>query len=193
MSLKPRIAELPLESLIALRRNPQYLNEKQHKALIRSIRTDGFLVPIIVRPRGKRYEILSGNHRADASREAGLRSISCVVIRCSDEAAARIAVNMNTVHGEPSAELLAPFLAPLADVVLRSLYLDDRMVTQLKAFDETLRERLEKMQVPDAFDHPSPTSPLPDCVCKKCGNRHATVRKVSSSSKPATIDASKPS
>jgi hypothetical protein len=182
LSPKPEIRTIPISKLLALRRNPQYLSEKQTEALKTSIRKDGFLVPPIVRPRGEDFEILSGNHRVLNSIEVGLTELPCVVVHCSDKVAARIAVNMNTIHGEPSAELLAPFLAPLDDKTLKSLYIDANLLGQLKAFDVTLKARLDELSVPDEVDNNSPKSALPDCVCPKCQTRHARVLKTSASS-----------
>ena len=47
----PRITlvTLPLDTLHALRRNPQYLSERQMEALKASIERDGFIAPIVVR------------------------------------------------------------------------------------------------------------------------------------------------
>ena len=176
-SKQPQIRSLPLEKLVALKRNPQFLSARQAKALQNSIEQDGFLVPIIVRARGPRYEIVSGNHRVMASREAGLKNVPCVIVRCSDADAARIAVNMNTVHGEPNAELLAPFLAPLADALLKSIYIDDKMLAELKSFDETLSQRLAALEVPDSLNSDSPQGAVPrNCVCPKCHTPHAAAR-----------------
>jgi ParB-like chromosome segregation protein Spo0J len=182
-SSKPKICWLPIDKLIALRRNPQWLTERQMTALKESITRDGFLVPIIVRPKKKLYEILAGNHRVTASRELGIPELPCVVIRCDDKTAARIAVNTNTVHGDPSAELLAPFLAPLDDLTLSEIYIDGRLLSDLKDFDKTLKERLDAMQLPSAFDRDSPTSPLPTCVCPTCQHRHVPAEKRSRSSR----------
>ena len=137
-----------------------------------SIRRDGFLAPIVVRKRPKgQYEILSGNHRVMACREIGLADVPCVLIHpCSDAQAARIAMNMNTVHGDPNVELIAPFLAILDDTTLKEIYLPDTMLTEIKAFDETLKERLISLQVPDALNHES-VGQIPNCVCS-CGHRH---------------------
>lgn len=178
-SRKPEIKSIPVSKLLALRRNPQYLTERQTQALQTSIRQDGFLVPPIVRARGDNFEILSGNHRVLSSIEVGLKELPCVVVRCTDAQAARIAVNMNTIHGEPSAELLAPFLAPLSNGVLKSMYIDKGLLEELKEFDTTLKARLDDMLVPEAMNNESPKSPLPDCVCPKCKTRHARARKTS--------------
>ena len=164
---------LPLASLVALRRNPQYLTEAQMEGLKRSIERDGFIAPIVVRKRPKgMYEILSGNHRVMACRELGHVSIACVLVNpCDDARAARIAMNMNTVHGDPNVELIAPFLSALDDGTLQEIYLPDSIMKDLLNFDATLKMRLDSLEVPDALDSASPQNSFPNCVCT-CGHRH---------------------
>jgi len=171
---------LPVDSLQALRRNPQYLSEKQMEGLKRSIERDGFLAPIVVRRLRKSvgrqmYEILSGNHRVMACRELGHSEIDCVLIHpCSDAMAARIAMNMNTVHGDPNVELIAPFLSALDDQTLSEIYLPDEMAKQIREFDAVLQQRLSELQIPDALDNESPKG-IPNCVCSTCKRRHVAL------------------
>ena len=183
----PRITlvTLPLDTLHALRRNPQYLSERQMEALKASIERDGFIALIVVRKRkGGTYEILSGNHRAMAMRELGRGEIPCVLIHpCTDAQAARIAVNMNTVHGDPNAELIAPFLAEIADDVLGDIFMPDDLRADLIAFDTTLAERLAALQLPEALNSEK-TGAIPNCVCQ-CGHRHVAVRESSSAAPPS--------
>lgn len=173
---------------MALKRNPQYLTERQMTALKESIQRDGFLAPIVVRKqkRGGLYEILSGNHRKMAVAELGYETIPCVeLLNCSDEQAARIAVNMNTVHGDPTPELIAPFLADLDAELLRTIHLDDELLAGCLEFDATLADRLKSMELPDQLDHDSVRGTIPNCVCK-CGHRHvASAPKASQPSRRA--------
>jgi ParB-like chromosome segregation protein Spo0J len=168
-----KLLTIALDKLVALRRNPQYLTEAQMEGLKTSIERDGFLAPIVVRKRPKgTFEILSGNHRVMACRELGHTDIACVLINpCTDAQAARIAMNMNTVHGDPNVELIAPFLSTLDDRTLKEIYLPDLMLAEIKTFDATLKERLAGLQVPDALDNTSNRNSIPNCVCK-CGHRH---------------------
>jgi ParB-like chromosome segregation protein Spo0J len=168
-----KLLTIALDKLVALRRNPQYLTEAQMEGLKASIERDGFLAPIVVRKRPKEtFEILSGNHRVMACRELGHKDIACVLIHpCTDAQAARIAMNMNTVHGDPNVELITPFLSALDDLTLKEIYLPDSMLTEIKTFDATLKERLAGLQVPDALDNASNQNSIPNCVCT-CGHRH---------------------
>ena len=186
MSLSPTITYLtiPLTDLVALRRNPQYLSEKQAAALRQSIARDGFLAPIVVRRKEAKFEVLSGNHRVISAREEGLAGVpACLVDPCDDKRAARIAINMNTVHGDPTPELLAPFLADLDARTMRSIFMDDGLLRGVMDFDATLKERLDKLLLPDALDRGSSSNTIPNCVCK-CGNRHVAALKSSRSSRP---------
>jgi ParB-like chromosome segregation protein Spo0J len=183
---RTRLLTVPLNQLVALRRNPQYLSEAHNAALKASIERDGFLAPIVIRKKRKGYEILSGNHRVLSSREAGMKELPCVlVLKCDDKRAARIAVNMNTVHGDPIAQLLAPFLAEADDETIKSIFLDEQTIADLCAFDATLKERLDLLMLPDALDRSSPIGSNPNCICK-CGHLHvALAPKTSKSSKRA--------
>ena len=154
-------------------------------ALKASIERDGFIAPIVVRKRkGGTYEILSGNHRAMAMRELGRREIACVLIHpCTDAQAARVAVNMNTVHGDPNAELIAPFLAEVSDDVLGDIFMPDDLRDDLIAFDRTLAERLASLEIPDALDTEK-SGAIPNCVCQ-CGHRHVAARQISNAAPPS--------
>jgi len=181
---------IAIDKLIALRRNPQYLSERQNKALRTSIERDGFLCPVVVRKKKDLYEILSGNHRVNASREAGLKELPCELVHpCDDKRAARIAVNMNTVHGDPTPELLAPFLAEIDDDTMRTLFLDSALVSGIVDFDKTLEERLKLLQLPDSLNGKgNGGASIPNCVCK-CGHRHIANAQKASKSSPVAITA----
>ena len=182
---KTRLITLRLDQLVALKRNPQYLTERQMTALKDSIQRDGFLAPIVVRKQkhGKLYEILSGNHRKMAVAELGHETIPCVeLLDCSDAQAARIAVNMNTVHGDPTPELIAPFLADLDEALLRTIHLDDALLAGCMEFDATLAERLKSLELPDSLNRESPIGQIPNCTCQ-CGNKH--IAAAPKASKPS--------
>ena len=165
---------IPVTSCDLLRRNPQYLTEKQMTALKTSIQRDGFLVPILVRrARSGRYEVISGNHRFLAAQELGLQEIPAVVVALTKKQTQRIAVNLNTIHGDPEASLLAPYLTEMID--LDGIYLDDSLIQSLVEFDGRLRDSLAIMEIPTELDHDSSQTTIGSCVCPKCGKRH--IRK----------------
>jgi ParB/RepB/Spo0J family partition protein len=170
---KESLMWLPVKSLVMLRRNPQYLSRRQQEALAKSIKRDGFVVPILVRPLKKnQYEIVSGNHRYLAAKTAGMTRVPCVVLPMTENQAKRMAMNLNTIHGEPNAELLAPFLAEMDDDNLALIHLEDFQRDAIAKFSEELGGRLEALLPPDSLDRDSPKSEIGVCVCPLCQKKH---------------------
>ena len=169
-----KVKDIAISRLVTLRRNPQYLTEKQQSALRDSIQRDGFLVPLVVRKKSgtTKLEVISGNHRFMAAKDCKFERLPCVVIECTDAEAQRIAVNLNTVHGDPEAELLAPFLAEMDDEAMAGVYLGAELFKGLVDFDTVLAARLSELEAPDAVERDSSRNSAPDCKCSKCGKMH---------------------
>ncbi|EKD70308.1 MAG: hypothetical protein ACD_46C00575G0008 [uncultured bacterium] len=70
--------------------DPQALED-----LANSIRTQGIIQPIIVRPVGDKYEIIAGERRWRAAQLAGLTEVPAIIRRIPDEAAIAIALIEN--------------------------------------------------------------------------------------------------
>lgn len=170
---KPSLRHVQVVKCRALRRNPQHMKPAEMEALKDSIRRDGFLAPVLVRPCGRgSFEVLSGNHRVMAAREIGMETVPALVVDIDDKAAARVAVNLNTVHGDPTAELLAPFLAELDDETLSTVHLDRGLMSDLREFDREMAEQLAKLEAPVSVSAESVKNATPDCICPTCGRKH---------------------
>jgi ParB family chromosome partitioning protein len=63
--------------------------------LTASIKSKGVLEPIIVRPRASRYEIIAGERRFVASKNAGLMEIPCIEMAVDDKEAMEISLVEN--------------------------------------------------------------------------------------------------
>jgi ParB family chromosome partitioning protein len=63
--------------------------------LIASVREKGVLEPILVRPRGARFQIIAGERRYRAAIEAGLGEMPCIVRETSDSETMEIALIEN--------------------------------------------------------------------------------------------------
>lgn len=70
--------------------DPQALDE-----LANSIRTQGIIQPLIVRPVGDKYEIIAGERRWRAAQLAGLSEVPVIIREIPDEAAVAIALIEN--------------------------------------------------------------------------------------------------
>ena len=93
-------AAAPLVRMIALDRiepNPHQARSElgNIQELTNSIKSKGVLEPIIVRPRGDRYEIIAGERRYMASKNVGLKEIPCIEMNVSDNEAMEISLIEN--------------------------------------------------------------------------------------------------
>ena len=73
-----------------------HMNQEALEELAESIRRQGLMQPVLVRPLANlRYEIIAGERRWRASKIAGLTEIECLVREVSDEAAIAMALIEN--------------------------------------------------------------------------------------------------
>lgn len=108
--------------------------------LVRAIRTDGFIVPIIVRPetrpeklaQGVKWEIIDGEHRWHvADNELGMPEVPIVNLGpISDSQAKQITVKANTLRGEFDSVQLATMLDDLVKDVGKSAVVEALPFTQ---------------------------------------------------------------
>ncbi len=91
------VALMPIEFLQANRQQPrERFDADQISELVASIREQGILQPILVRPiGGDRFEIVAGERRWRAAQQAGLHEVPVVVREFSDEEALQIAIIEN--------------------------------------------------------------------------------------------------
>ena len=84
--------------------------------LMASIKARGVLEPIIVRPRGDRYEIIAGERRFVASKNVGLNEIPCIEMAVTDNEAMEISLIENLQRKDLDAFEEADGLKALIDI-----------------------------------------------------------------------------
>lgn len=90
----PRIRMIPLDRIEPNPRQPRSeLGDIQE--LMDSIRAKGVLEPIIVRPKGEKFEIIAGERRFVASKNLGLKEIPCIEMTVDDQEAMEISLIEN--------------------------------------------------------------------------------------------------
>ncbi|HET7385114.1 MAG TPA: ParB/RepB/Spo0J family partition protein [Nocardioidaceae bacterium] len=119
-------AEIPVDSLSANPRQPrQVFDEDEMAELVVSIGEVGLLQPIVVRPldlgadgggHGERFELIMGERRWRAAREAGLETIPAIVRDTDDDALLRDALLENLHRSQ---------LNPLEEAAAYQQLLDD--------------------------------------------------------------------
>ena len=76
----PHIRLIPLRDI----ESPHAEDTPELDALVRSIQTHGVLQPVLVRPRGGRFDLITGRKRVAAAHSAGLGEIPCLVHHVDD-------------------------------------------------------------------------------------------------------------
>ena len=88
--------ELDIDLLAPNPRQPRtYIEEQALEELAQSIRSNGVIQPVVVRPAGDRYEIVAGERRWRAAQRAGLLKVPVVVRQVSDANLLQVALIEN--------------------------------------------------------------------------------------------------
>ena len=91
-----------IDPYIAPDGNPQpfqLYGEEQMAEMMESIRTNGVLTPVLLRPMlGGRYQTLAGHNRIEASKRVGLESVPAVIRQMDDDEAALAVVDTNLMQ-----------------------------------------------------------------------------------------------
>jgi ParB family transcriptional regulator, chromosome partitioning protein len=85
------------------------MDQQALEELANSIRTQGIIQPLIVRPMGEKYEIIAGERRFRAALLAGLTTVPVIIRQIPDEAAIAIALieNIQRENLNPIEEAIA--------------------------------------------------------------------------------------
>jgi ParB family chromosome partitioning protein len=96
------VTVMPLKRLLPNPYQPRMeFNREQLEELAASIKADGLLSPIIVRPRGSHdFEIVAGERRKQAAAIAGLTAINCIIRETSEPDMMLLAIKENDLRVE---------------------------------------------------------------------------------------------
>ena len=133
------VLSLPLDKIHRSPHQPrQDFDEAALAELAASIRANGVLQPIIVRPGAMGYEIVAGERRARAARIAGLTAVPAIVRRYSDEDTLVLSLveniqraDLNAIDRALAYRRLVSHLKVTQDEVARRLGLDPSSVSNL--------------------------------------------------------------
>jgi ParB/RepB/Spo0J family partition protein len=96
MSSPQQIVELPLAQVDADLAYQYRAGELDVAELKESIEQDGQMIPIMVRQKGDKYQLISGNRRTEALRQLGRSTVKAIVLHdYSDQQLSRIALLEN--------------------------------------------------------------------------------------------------
>jgi ParB family chromosome partitioning protein len=125
----PTLAELPVDQIHPNPKQPRkQFDGEAVSGLAESIRAQGLIQPVVVRPRTQGgYELIAGERRWRAAREAGIEKVPAVVREADDRETLLLGLVENVARedlspieeGRAYAMLLDEFQLPLGDVAER--------------------------------------------------------------------------
>lgn len=133
-TLKLQTVEVPVSDLRPAIYNPRFWSEKSISDLTKSIKDDGFLIPILANSNKSRYgTVIAGHFRLKIAKDLGYKTVPVNFIDISDvEKEKRLNLTLNRVSGDWDYELLKSFDI---DLLLESGF-DDLDFTHI--FDDAL-------------------------------------------------------
>jgi ParB family chromosome partitioning protein len=127
------LRELPIDSLHAGRYQPRHNFEPEAlEELAQSIRAQGLIQPIIVRPHNGGYEIIAGERRWRAARQAELTQVPCLVREVDDRTTVAMALIENIQRED---------LNPLEEATALKRLIDEFDLTHQETADAVGRSR----------------------------------------------------
>ena len=94
--VKEFISQLPPDKLSPFAKHPYRVREDAAMdELVESIRVHGILSPLLARPKGEGYELVSGHRRRLAAQKLGLSTVPVLVREMSDDEAVILMVDSN--------------------------------------------------------------------------------------------------
>lgn len=114
--------------------NPNRMEEQTLSRLKESLMRYGLVEPLVVRPIGDGYEVLSGNQRLRAIQEIGEDKAPCVVVDLDDAEAMLLAQTLNNLRGEDDQLLKGNLLKSILDSIP-----EDRVLSLLPETSESLK------------------------------------------------------
>ena len=94
--VKEFISQLPPDKLTPFKKHPYQVREDAAMdELVESVRTYGILSPLLARPKGEGYELVSGHRRRLAAQKLGLPTVPVMVREMTDDEAVILMVDSN--------------------------------------------------------------------------------------------------
>jgi len=125
--------ELPVTSIKPNPRQPRHhIDERALQELEASIRAQGILQPLLVRPAGDHYELIAGERRFLAAQRAGLRQVPVVIRDLPDEQVLEAALVENLQRED---------LDPIDEALGYQALIEDLQYTQERVAERVGKDR----------------------------------------------------
>lgn len=119
-----KIKEVELSKIDLIEKNARFMTNDTFMQLVSNIKRDGQLssVPFVVEKKNGRFVVVSGNHRVQAAKQAGLVKANVMYVHedniTNDEIRA-IQLSHNSIVGQDDPEILRQLLDEIQDVAMK--------------------------------------------------------------------------
>jgi ParB-like chromosome segregation protein Spo0J len=144
---KLTVVEIGVENLTPNSWNPNRMSEAMRAKLKAYLQREGFVEPLVVRPRAEGHQILGGFHRWEIAKELGYESVPCVVVDVDDQRAKVLTINLNEMKGQSLPSLLATLIHDLS----KERTLED-LERQLPYSIAELHDSLDLLKIPEGLE-----------------------------------------
>lgn len=141
---KTEIREVELSLIDLVEKNAHFMAQDTFRRLVENIKRDGQLtsVPFLVKYNTGRYTVISGNHRVQAAKMAGIVKASFIVVNeneISKDEILAIQLSHNSIVGQDDAELLKELLEEITDVAMKEYaHISNEILDAVKDIDYTI-------------------------------------------------------
>lgn len=121
---KTQIKEVELSLIDLVEKNAHFMAQDTFRQLIANIKRDGQLtsVPFLVEHNTGRYTVISGNHRVQAAKMAGIIKATFIVAHEDDitkDEILAIQLSHNSIVGQDDPEILKELLEEITDIAMK--------------------------------------------------------------------------
>lgn len=132
--------EIEISKLLPFEKHPFKLYEGERlENMVRSIKDIGIILPIIVRPKGLLYEILSGHNRVNAAKKAGLTKVPAIIKENLEDEEAMLIVTETNLMQRSFADMLHSERATALSEHHKALAAQGKRTDILKEIDTMLK------------------------------------------------------
>jgi ParB-like chromosome segregation protein Spo0J len=125
--------------------NPNRMSGELMAKLVAEVRRKGMVLPLVVRPDRGGFQIIDGEHRWQAGKKLGLKSLPCIVAEMDEDEARLKTLQLNRLRGEDDPELLGRLLREL------NAQIDLKVLCARLPFDRVeLEQSLELMEIKES-------------------------------------------
>lgn len=139
-----KIAEVQLSDIKLVEKNAHFMSNDTFTSLVNNIKRDGQLssVPFCVRHEDGKYTVMSGNHRIQAAKMAGLTSVYVMYVEESETTRDWLLATQlshNSIVGQDDAEILKQLLDEIVDVAMKEYaHISNEVLNAVKDIDYTV-------------------------------------------------------